>query len=397
MDVFGHSSNFPRRDDDFVLAVIRYGAATLESTAMKGLNNEVAGLSQPSSTWVELRPSSNSSHAAIMASNPDFPDMPQAVYTSNPLANEVQTIKAVTDSPMELGISESPTLTKEIKRFARALVLLWQLFIVAPLADKLGVSKLSAGNGRLPKTLRWLGVRPPQSQAKRAGVAQELRSLFDAKTRKRVGVTPKDDDDVDDLDYAPSDTTSDESGGTSSEDDDESESSDQDYDLHADSRRSREVSPAFSEADVTDLLQEGDYRDLTPMLIAHMQAGNGSNSPMTRQRYRSLMPGTFAQSTSETALTTAIAIRRRKGTSPVPPIGSTTQRDVWDDSTFQTSSLCVVCCTEQRSIVLWPCRCLALCNDCRSELAARSTMAGGMNTCPCCRATVQGYSRIHIP
>lgn len=53
-------------------------------------------------------------------------------------------------------------------------------------------------------------------------------------------------------------------------------------------------------------------------------------------------------------------------------------------------TLCVVCKTNDRNIVLWPCRCFALCEDCRISLGLR-----GFNTCICCRGDIHGYSRLH--
>jgi Zinc finger, C3HC4 type (RING finger) len=44
---------------------------------------------------------------------------------------------------------------------------------------------------------------------------------------------------------------------------------------------------------------------------------------------------------------------------------------------------CVICTVEPRVIICWPCRCLALCDDCRGGLAARSTSS--KHHCPCCR------------
>ncbi|CCE64115.1 hypothetical protein TPHA_0G02770 [Tetrapisispora phaffii CBS 4417] len=52
--------------------------------------------------------------------------------------------------------------------------------------------------------------------------------------------------------------------------------------------------------------------------------------------------------------------------------------------------LCVVCKTNDRNIVVWPCRCFALCEDCRISLGLR-----GFNTCICCRSEVHGYSKLN--
>ncbi|SCW00708.1 LAFE_0C10198g1_1 [Lachancea fermentati] len=51
---------------------------------------------------------------------------------------------------------------------------------------------------------------------------------------------------------------------------------------------------------------------------------------------------------------------------------------------------CVVCKTNPRNIVLWPCRCFALCEECRVSLGLR-----GFKTCICCRSPVNGYSKLN--
>ncbi|KAF9469449.1 hypothetical protein BDZ94DRAFT_1244496 [Collybia nuda] len=56
---------------------------------------------------------------------------------------------------------------------------------------------------------------------------------------------------------------------------------------------------------------------------------------------------------------------------------------------------CVVCMTEGREVICWPCRCLAMCNPCREALAAQS--AASTHRCPCCRRGVDGFSRIYVP
>ncbi|KAJ2660501.1 hypothetical protein IW148_003753 [Coemansia sp. RSA 1199] len=55
-----------------------------------------------------------------------------------------------------------------------------------------------------------------------------------------------------------------------------------------------------------------------------------------------------------------------------------------------TRSLCVVCWANARCVMLRPCRCLCLCNDCRAALVVRN-----FDHCPCCRRTVSGYSRVY--
>lgn len=52
---------------------------------------------------------------------------------------------------------------------------------------------------------------------------------------------------------------------------------------------------------------------------------------------------------------------------------------------------CVVCQTNPRTVVVWPCRCLALCEECRVSLAMRN-----FATCVCCRREVGGVSRVYV-
>lgn len=53
---------------------------------------------------------------------------------------------------------------------------------------------------------------------------------------------------------------------------------------------------------------------------------------------------------------------------------------------------CVVCQSTPRSIIVWPCRCLSLCDDCRVTLAMNN-----FDKCVCCRRDVGSFSRIFVP
>ncbi|KAJ2781060.1 hypothetical protein H4R18_003107 [Coemansia javaensis] len=86
-----------------------------------------------------------------------------------------------------------------------------------------------------------------------------------------------------------------------------------------------------------------------------------------------LGPAPFAHAETET-LAQLIQARRQIAAAPA------------DDS----RALCVVCWASARCVMLRPCRCLCLCNDCRVALAVRS-----FDHCPCCRRPVAGYSRVY--
>lgn len=53
---------------------------------------------------------------------------------------------------------------------------------------------------------------------------------------------------------------------------------------------------------------------------------------------------------------------------------------------------CVVCQSSPRTIIVWPCRCLSLCDDCRVALAMNN-----FDKCVCCRREVISFSRIYVP
>lgn len=60
----------------------------------------------------------------------------------------------------------------------------------------------------------------------------------------------------------------------------------------------------------------------------------------------------------------------------------------FDDDDFTTD--CVICTVNKRAIILWPCKCLAICEDCRVSLAVKK-----FDHCPCCRTKIKGYSKIN--
>ncbi|KAI9375518.1 hypothetical protein BJX61DRAFT_494010 [Aspergillus egyptiacus] len=53
---------------------------------------------------------------------------------------------------------------------------------------------------------------------------------------------------------------------------------------------------------------------------------------------------------------------------------------------------CVVCQTNSRSIIVWPCRCLCICEECRVSLAMNN-----FGSCVTCRQEVAGFVRLWVP
>ncbi|CBQ69600.1 conserved hypothetical protein [Sporisorium reilianum SRZ2] len=133
------------------------------------------------------------------------------------------------------------------------------------------------------------------------------------------------------------------------------------------------------------------------LLLAHLTRPRGQ-APLTRSAYNSLLhfPSTADTNMAQSDMHLAQSLIQRRPS-------TTTQRSAGDDA----RRLCVVCCTEERNVICWPCRCLCLCMDCREHLASRpparrSSVANRRSDepthlCPTCRTPVQAFSRLYIP
>ena len=81
--------------------------------------------------------------------------------------------------------------------------------------------------------------------------------------------------------------------------------------------------------------------------------------------------------------------------SPSHPSSSADAGDSWGTGGPGMGSgglQCVICQSEPRTVLAWPCRCLSLCEDCRVSLAMKN-----FSTCVCCRQEVVGFSRLFVP
>ncbi|KAK6202978.1 uncharacterized protein RJT21DRAFT_23617 [Scheffersomyces amazonensis] len=66
----------------------------------------------------------------------------------------------------------------------------------------------------------------------------------------------------------------------------------------------------------------------------------------------------------------------------------------YDDRASELASRldCVICQTNTREIITWPCKCFAICESCRLSLVSK-----GIEGCVCCRRQVEGVSKVFIP
>lgn len=123
--------------------------------------------------------------------------------------------------------------------------------------------------------------------------------------------------------------------------------------------------------------------------------------PMTRSRYRrtterqrlALLRSSLSHSSpsedEERDLEEFILTQRSKSRT------RTSQSGAWANGAEGMGAggpQCVVCQTTPRTILVWPCGCLSMCDDCRVGLAARN-----YTKCICCRTEIAAYSRLYVP
>ncbi|KAH7411314.1 ubiquitin-protein ligase-like protein [Cadophora sp. MPI-SDFR-AT-0126] len=177
----------------------------------------------------------------------------------------------------------------------------------------------------------------------------------------------------------------------------------------------RESSPftdtPLTSSDLAQLLhpKTPEQRAEAQALSAHLQ----SDSIVTRSRYRSIIqrerakvltstlyrPSNFAASSATGKLTLEeeaqilehLIISRRNFNAST----SSGQSKSWAKGASGMGDggpQCVVCQSSPRSIIVWPCRCLSLCDDCRVTLAMNN-----FDKCVCCRRDVASFSRVFVP
>ncbi|RDW80750.1 putative ASI3 [Coleophoma crateriformis] len=179
---------------------------------------------------------------------------------------------------------------------------------------------------------------------------------------------------------------------------------------------SRESTPAvdnpMSSADLAQLLhpRSPEQRAEAQALAAHLT----SDKIMTRSQFRQLQlrerarvlistrhrPTNFVASSpdgkltaeEETQILEHLIITRRTFHDEAHSSGQNTTWAKGASGMGEGGPQCVVCQSSPRSIIVWPCRCLSLCDDCRVTLAMNN-----FDKCVCCRRDVASFSRIFVP
>ena len=93
----------------------------------------------------------------------------------------------------------------------------------------------------------------------------------------------------------------------------------------------------------------------------------------------------------EESLLEDFILNRRKATAN-PQEGASNSWGSGAEGMGSEGPQCVVCQVSPRTVLVWPCGCLSLCDDCRVGLASKN-----YTTCVCCRTNVAAYSRLYVP
>jgi hypothetical protein len=175
-------------------------------------------------------------------------------------------------------------------------------------------------------------------------------------------------------------------------------------------QRSREVTPsAENSIDLSRLStlldpKTKEDREEAKLLAHHLR----SPSIMTRSRYRQnlerdeakilttsryRMPASAAMSEEEEEqFLEDLILNRRSATASAASTSTAGNWDTGAEGMGSEGPQCVVCQVSPRTVLVWPCGCLSLCDECRVGLASKNYTA-----CVCCRTKVGAYSRLYVP
>lgn len=360
-----HRSNLPRSTDDFSLAVLKLGTACLHATKRTGLSCEIPSLDAPLRTYVEMR---SDGRASVLNSAEDYEAM--EVQALNGLGREVKDIRLALDHPIEVGgVVRGADKTQAVWAFMGTLkeVVVHLLFDTFQYVGQ--YIPLPAFVYRVPRYIRlfWHGTlgearrmaHLADESAKRAKTEDTLRRIEASRARRQARMDDADDDDLNPLALV-----------------------------------------ALAEEAQHDPSGLAAFQD---MLVKHMVRPDHT-PPLTRRAYRQRAATNFGRGswlTSLTARTPYDESDRNTQQALLHLLQARRAAAATSADDRDRMRLCVVCCAEERTVVCWPCRCLALCNECRGTIAtqqhARHTNGHAQHLCPTCRAPVEAYSRLYVP
>ncbi|KAH7914036.1 hypothetical protein BJ138DRAFT_1001063 [Hygrophoropsis aurantiaca] len=323
--LFGHQATLlPKWDEDFSVAVLRMGTASLEASSVAGLGNEVGIVAAPQSfnSHVEFG-IVEMNRSGVTSISPTVEGDGKRRKTKRGFANEIKSVKALT-SEGDLWIDMA--WYKELARFAVGGVRclrswLWLSWDVA------------RGKRRI---YRHPGVEQRTETTEETGAFQDGRQQEGEEADDDVyerflrgeSVSDDEDDDFSPVRRASSSTPS--IASDHAEDESSLEDQSETVALYADLSSAVQTSTSAS------------------LLLAHMT--DSSSSPLTRRRFQRLVSGTAGQSPDNDGWTDIMTNRQ--------PLPHPMDRPGADDGFGEARHNCVICTVEPRQIICWPCRCV---------------------------------------
>lgn len=138
-------------------------------------------------------------------------------------------------------------------------------------------------------------------------------------------------------------------------------------------------------------------REEARLLARHLE----SPQIMTRSRFRNqiereetrlLQSSRTINLPEEERLLEDYILERRSAARDARGTGSGGTWNTGADGMGEEGPQCVVCQVSPRTVLVWPCGCLSLCDECRVGLASKNYTA-----CVCCRTNVTSFSRLFVP
>lgn len=381
--LIGHAETLaPRWDEDFGVVLFRLGTASVEATCVKGFGNEVGGIEMGSlpATRPALFRGNRSQFGRRLAIKAAEQERDGGLVELN-RAGVVSVYNARTSVGAGGGRTKTTAIKKglwnEIKHvkatirredlwadsllnvpwyrgLGRFVVQLWALEKRAWDVVKGVILGRGVEGHRVRATTETSADRRSSSRE----VVWSADDQVDMYERFLRGEELGDEDDEEDGDYDPQGPAFEEFSASDVEDDELDDEDEQEEGVANDTLSL-----------YTDLSQDPIASSSTStVLLAHLT----SPGALTRRQFSSLLQ-LAPQSPALDSETDWIMERRA---------AKAQYRSTSDD---ESRRMCVVCCAEERQIICWPCRCLALCDDCRENMASRA--AASKHICPCCRRT----------
>ncbi|KAG2019752.1 hypothetical protein CC2G_005162 [Coprinopsis cinerea AmutBmut pab1-1] len=403
-------------EEDFGVLLLRVGTASLEATGLRGWSNEVApiaspvrrrkrrhrGLHPPTPGQVEY----GSVRVGRVAAGTVQPGYKTVVKPSTSTRRKSklrqQRLKGLRNEVrnVDLGLSN---ITPEARRSVRSFWRWLKEF------GRYAEAVWAAAKGLAALSWRWIlylarGRRDREKDDVLIRRRRRVRGLMSDMDASNASYGSGDEDD---------ETTSTEDSGERDkvvyerflrgESISDDEDDDAEFVLEDDEEGEGEGEESPAEGDATPTAEEDPEREAFGLFMDLMRGGMGAgssssrggevvlahmvnqnSSPLTRRRWEEsqLVTSSWVDEDDDDEDDSMDAYGSGSGSGSVK-----------DEDSSRT--LCVVCTTDIRDIICWPCRCLAMCDGCREALASRS--APTKHRCPCCRQLIEGYSRIYIP